>query len=277
MAPTDKLLSIDMGTHDCFYRFRRDFELSSTVVYVHLQDLDIIAQDHQTYGPSVINDLKGIVEVWDHQWTTLTVFREDGKVQYAQDQWKPHFLPLDTASRRFPRLNVLGLQIRHGFKNRVFLVLLDSCRRILKICPFKFELQYFTQEINTYNMLYQRGCSLIPRLYAYVFERSEEQITDFICEELQGRFARLGDYSECKRGLQQLHSYGVIHGDLNKFNIIITTDGPRFIDLEKSILDTDEKVSKDEFESLLQQELDGLEKALHDEEGWGRPWPEIEH
>jgi hypothetical protein len=32
------------------------------------------------------------MEVWDQQWTTLTAFREDGKVQYTQDQWKPHFL-----------------------------------------------------------------------------------------------------------------------------------------------------------------------------------------
>jgi hypothetical protein len=224
----------------------------------------------------VINDLRNNVEVWDHQWTTLTVFGEDGKVQYVQDQWKPHFLHLDAAPGHLPRVNVLDLQIRHGFKNRVFLVQLDSWRRILKICPFKFELQYFTQEIKTYNMLSERGCSLIPRLYAYVFERSEEQIIGFIYEELQGRFAGPSDYSEYKRGLQQLHSYGVIHRDLNKFNIIITTDGPRFIDLEKSILDADEKASKDEFARLQQQELDRLEKALHNEEGWGRPWPEID-
>src|SRR5450432_3792080 len=167
MAPADKLLSIDMGTHDCFYRFRRDFQLTSTVVYVHLQNLDIIAQDHQTYGPEVIKDLRNIVEVWDQQWTTLTVFREDGKVQYIQDQWKPHFLPLAAALCRFPRLNVLDLDIRHSFKHRVFLIQLGSRRQILKICPFKFRLQYFTQEVEVYNALSERGCSLIPRLSAY--------------------------------------------------------------------------------------------------------------
>jgi len=193
MAPTDKLLSIDMGTHDCFYRFRRDLELTSTVVYVHLQNLDIIAQDRQTYGPEVIDDLRKNVEVWDQQWTTLTVFREDGKVRYTQDHWKPHFLPLDTASGHLPRLNVLDLQIGHDFKRCVFLIQLDSQRQILIICPFKFELKYFTQEIKSYNTLSERGCSLIPRLCAYAFERSEEQIIGFICEELQGRFAGPND------------------------------------------------------------------------------------
>jgi tRNA A-37 threonylcarbamoyl transferase component Bud32 len=92
----------------------------------------------------------------------------------------------------------------------------------------------------------------------------------FICDELQGRFAGPSDYSECKRGLQQLHSYSVVHGDLNKFNIIIIPDDPRFIDLEKSVLDVDENISKEEFAHLQQEELDRLEKSLHDE-GWGNP------
>lgn len=213
MAPTDKLLSIDMGIHDCFYRFRRDSEPTSTVVYVHLQNLVVIAQDHQTYGPGLIDDLRNNVEVWDQQWTTLTVFREDGKIQYTRDQFKPHFLPSDAALSHFPRLNVLDLEMRHGFKNRVFLVQLDSRRQILKICPFRFELQYFTQEIKA--SLSDRGCTLIPRLSAYVFDRSEEQIIGFVCDELQGMFAVPEDYCECKRGLQQLHSYGVIHRDVN--------------------------------------------------------------
>jgi hypothetical protein len=221
-------------------------------------------------------ELRNKVEVWDQQWTTLTVFREDGKVQYTQDQWKPHFLRLDATSRDLSRLNVLDLEILHCLKNRVSLVQLNNQRQILKICPFKFDLPYFTREMETYNTLYKRGCSLIPRLSAYAFERSEEQVIGFICEELQGRFATPSDYGNCRHSLVELHSYGVVHGDLNKFNIIVTVDGPRFFDLEKSVLVTDTQVSKDEFLRLQQEELDGLEKALHNEEGWGKPWLELE-
>lgn len=274
MASTNKLLSLDMGTHDCFYRFRRDFGDASSVVYVYLQDLDIIAEDRQTYGPDVIQDLRDKVDVWDQQWTTLTVFRDGGKVQYKQDQWEPHFLPKGVASGALPRLNVLTLDIQHSFKNRVFLVHLNMERQILKICPFRFELPYFTQEMKVYRMLAERGCNLVPRLSAYVYERSEEQIIGFTCEELHGRVAGPDDYDDCRRSLAKLHTYGIIHGDLNKFNIMITEDGPRFFDLEKSILDTDGDVSKDDFSRRQQEELEGLSKALCDEEGWGRPWPE---
>ena len=165
------------------------------------------------------------------------------------------FSPPDAAAGNLPRLNVLDLEIRHGFKNRVYLAQLEAQRQILKICPFKFELHYFTQEIKTYNTLSERGCNLIPRLSAYVFERSEEQIIGFICEEFQGRFAGLIDYSECRRSLLQLHSYG------RPMEISSTTDGPRFFDLEKSVLDTNVKISKDRFSRLQQEEVDGLEKA----------------
>lgn len=276
MTPADKLLSLDMGTHDCFYRFRRDFELTSTVVYVYLKHLDILAPDRQTYGPDVIQDLRNKVDDWDQKWTTLTVFRDGDKIRSSQDQWKPHFLPQDATSDTLPRLNVLSLDIRHRFKNRVFLVQHKEKRQILKICPFKYELPHFTQEMKAYKALAERGCCLIPRLSAYVFERSEEQIMGFICEELKGRAARPSDYNECKRSLAKLHSYGVVHGDHNKFNIMITADGPRFFDLENSVLDTDENISKDKFAQLQQEELEGLEKALGDEEGWGEPWPESE-
>ena len=71
-----------------------------------------------------------------------------------------------------------------------------------------------------------------------------------------------------------MHTYGIIHRDLNKYNIMITEDGPRFFDLEKSILDTDGDISEDDFSRRQQEELEGLSKGLCDEEGWGRPWPE---
>jgi hypothetical protein len=73
----------------------------------------------------------------------------------------------------------------------VYLLQLDMQRQILKICPFKHQLRFFTQEIKAYNTLSKGGCSLIPRLSAYVFERSEEQIIGFIREEFRGRLLGL--------------------------------------------------------------------------------------
>ena len=116
VEPVDTLLSLDPGKQDCYYRFRRDLERASTIVYVYVQDLSIIPQDQQTYGPDVIKVLKNGVEVWNQRWKTLTVFQRDGKIQCVQNDWEPHFLPLAVISRNVPRVNVLDLQVKQRLK-----------------------------------------------------------------------------------------------------------------------------------------------------------------
>lgn len=111
MGPIDDLLCLDMGTHDCYYQIRRQSQDSKTVVYVHLQDLDIIAQDRQTYGPSLIEELRKAVEPWEQHWTALDVFKEDGKFRYRTGQWKPHYLPSDTTTIDLPHRNIRDLEI----------------------------------------------------------------------------------------------------------------------------------------------------------------------
>ena len=274
--PKYTLMSLDMSIEDCFYRFRRDRAYTSTVVYVHLQDLDILGEDDgRTYGPSIIRQFSLVVDAWDRFWTTLTVFKLNGKVQSTENTWTPHFLPMDTPLQDLPRYDVLDLVVRHRYKNRVSLVDFESQRQIFKFCPFEYELPYLTQEITALTILSNRGCWLIPPVLSYVFERSEEQIIGFICKELQGRSAEPGDYDQCRDALQKLHSYGCVHGDVNKFNIIMTADGPRFIDFEKSRLNTD--LSAAELATIQQQELDGLDAALKDEEGWGKPRSAVDY
>lgn len=72
----------------------------------------------------------------------------------------------------------------------------------------------------------------MPRLLAYVYENSEGDINGFICEKVDGRPPSPADHDACDAALQQLHSYGVVHGDLVKYNIMMTEKGTKFIDLE---------------------------------------------
>ncbi|OBT87959.1 hypothetical protein VE02_04515 [Pseudogymnoascus sp. 03VT05] len=227
-----------------------------------------------TYGPDLVKEFRRNVPNWDDEsWTTLTVSREEGgEVKTVRDEWAPHFLAAGAITRELPRINVLELEVTARLKNRVSRVKLPGQERtrILKICPFAYQLRYFAQEVRAYEALCERGCELVPRLEAYIFERSEEQVVGFVCDEVEGRFAGVDDYEECRRGVEKLHEFGVVHGDLNKYNIIIAADGVRFIDLENAVLDTEVEGSK--FARLCVEELDGLENKLNDEEGWGKPW-----
>jgi hypothetical protein len=272
MHPIDTLLSLDMGTDDCLYRLRRDLSLTSTVIYVHLLTLSLLPPDSLTYGPDLIRDLRQTVPDWDGAWTTLTLSRKDGVVQALQDQWSPHCLPADAITRELPRINVLDLKVIARLKNRVSRIRLSGQKgtRILKICPFAYQLRYLAQEVRAYKVLWGRRCDLVPRVEAYVFERSEEQIVGFICEEMEGRFAGPEDYEECKGAVEGLHRFGVVHGDLNKYNIIMAADRPRLLDLENAVINAD--VGGDEFTRLCAEELNSLEKKLNDKEGLGKPW-----
>jgi hypothetical protein len=52
---------------------------------------------------------------------------------------------------------------------------------------------------------------------------------------------------------------------------MITEDGPRFFDLEKSVLDTDGEISKDDFSRLQQEELEGLHEGSRSLQAAGAP------
>lgn len=98
------------------------------------------------------------------------------------DEWAPHFLPADAITSQLPRINVLDLEIVRSLKNRVSRVCLpDQPRtRILKICPFAYQLRYLAREMRAYEVLWERGCRLVPQVEAYIFERSEEQVMGFL-------------------------------------------------------------------------------------------------
>ena len=71
---------------------------------------------------------------------------------------------------------------------------------------------------------------------------------------------------------KEVHSLGIVHGDTPKFNIFITTDGPKFIDLEDSIINSPEGEKPPGFAALKGNEIKSLEAKLRDESGRGRPW-----
>jgi tRNA A-37 threonylcarbamoyl transferase component Bud32 len=53
-------------------------------------------------------------------------------------------------------------------------------------------------------------------------------------KELCGRHHNIGDLRTCEDTVEQLHGAGVVHGDLNKYNIIVTGDVAKLIDFEVS-------------------------------------------
>ncbi|KAK4099823.1 hypothetical protein N658DRAFT_487403 [Parathielavia hyrcaniae] len=255
---TDSILSLDLGPNDCLYRIRR--RVSGTrnrVVYVTITNLAVIPEEKRTYGPSVVEELSKLRE-WNQDWSTLRVHMEDGHVWCEADAFQPHAVPKDRLhDERYPSYNISDLEVL--YKGQPY---------YLKLARFPHELPFLFREMDAYHSLAQEASvfRLAPKLVAYVFEETPDRVTGFLVEPVQGRVADTGDLLQVAAAVAELHRV-LVHGDLCKYNIFMTSDGPRFIDFEVSTT-----VSEATGRRLAEEELEGLAGKLADESGAGRPW-----
>lgn len=255
----DTVLAVLADSADILYRIQKR---DKRIVYVTVP-AKIIPQDKRTYGPSAIEELSKL-KVWNDSWTTLTVESDSDGISFQKDTVEPHAAPQTSLLQDYPRCDLSDLSILQEFRSRTFEVTYNQGCAILKIARFPYELPWLMQEMDIYHAL--AGFPLTPRLLGYVFEsQCPDRIVGILLEKLNGRWAQSEDLEECDNALQRLHQH-VLHGDLNKYNIIITLEGPKFIDLENSVLSGPLNVE------LRKQERQELSIRLADTSNEGRPW-----
>jgi len=69
-------------------------------------------------------------------------------------------------------------------------------------------------------------------------------------EELKGRHGSIGDRQQV---VKRLHSLGIIHGDLNRHNFIVTTAGVRLIDFENGRRNGSQEAMDKEYNEIAEQ------------------------
>jgi RIO-like serine/threonine protein kinase len=113
------------------------------------------------------------------------------------------------------------------------------------------------------------GCTLMPKLLGYVYDEEQpRRIIGLLIEAISGRHATIDDYSQCEKALRELHHF-IVHGGINPYNIIISDNGSKFVDLEMSaIFDTKDIAWEDQAD----QEMQLLMAALSEESGLGCPY-----
>ncbi|KAL2175529.1 uncharacterized protein P884DRAFT_286563 [Thermothelomyces heterothallicus CBS 202.75] len=232
------------------------------VVYVTITNLNIIPEEKRTHGPSVIKELSKLRE-WNGNWTTLLVHMDDDRIWCETDAFQPHALPEKHVLERYPKYDIFGFDVRRSVNHRVSEVVHGGRTAFLKIARFRFELPLLIREVEAYHHLAESDVA--PKLIGYVFEESPNRVVGFLVESVEGRVANVADLEECRKALEKLHNL-VVHGDLCRYNIIITTNGPKFIDFEHSTPITEAK------NGLVDDEKQSLIEKLVDESGAGRPW-----
>jgi hypothetical protein len=129
---------------------------------------------------------------------------------------------------------------------------------IAKMARFEWEIPYVERETRIYQRL--EGTGLAPRFVGHVHEQG--RVAGFLVEYVEGRHAGIQDLAGCRAALDGLHRLGVLHGDANRYNFIVGSDGEvRMIDFDQAR----EGASIWELEA----EMAGLEAQLLEETGRG--------
>lgn len=135
--------------------------------------------------------------------------------------------------------------------------LLSSAPMIAKIARFEWELPRIEQETRAYQLL--EGSDLAPRFLGHIHENG--RIMGFLLEKIEGRPACFQDLGICEAALGKLHELGLAHGDVNRYNFLVTEEGVKLLDFEGLV----ENASPE----LMCEELESVRAELVDESGRG--------
>ncbi len=241
----EEVLSIDLGDKDDLYRICR----GKRVVYVSIQAPSIIPPQDKTESSKALTHMRKVPK-WDQDWQTLTVAKRDDEMLCFENLFLPHRLPKNALLVPcHENFNIMNLQPVKRISHRVSLARQDRNLYCVKIARFNHELVYMKREVWAYKMLVKSGLTIAPKFHGYVYEEHPDRIIGFLMEIIDGRHADVEDLEPCRKVVQQMHGLGLIHGDLNKYNFIVTENGVKLVDFEAS-----------EFadEGTREHELDGL-------------------
>lgn len=124
---------------------------------------------------------------------------------------------------------------------------------IAKIARFEWEVPSIEQETRAYQLLEGKG--LAPRFLGHIYENNG-RIMGFLLEKVEGRSASLQDLNVCATSLRKLHDLGLLHGDVNRYNFLITERGATMLDFEHFQENASAESMSLELESLCDELVD---------------------
>lgn len=268
----DVVLDVEASDVDCLYRIARQSNTLTRVVYVTICDADIIPANERTESSLVLRNLRKLADWYDQSWHTMKVSKTQYGVYVELDHVLPHALPAAILLKRVPRYNFSNLEVLSWSKHRTSRARVGGDDVFMKIAPFPYQLGYLRQEVTMYQYLLGENSPLVPELLGYVYEETPDRVIGFLCQAISGRHPFLADYDNCMNALERIHAKGIYHGDINKYNILITpTDEVVFIDLENSSSTTTSGMTDTEMATKMEEEKHKLRSSLSNESNRGRP------
>ncbi|KAI2602742.1 alpha-galactosidase A [Hypoxylon sp. NC1633] len=252
------ILSMEVDDDDSFeseYRLRIGNQVKYLVISPGTFDRDILSFPLQSLPPLPYNE----------EWTVAYISRDN-----SSGNLKTSFLNRTLAGVKCQwhhiRVDCLDLEKTEQFTAMAFEAVSHStlpfplpspATMVAKIARFEWELPRIEQETRAYQLL--EGYGLAPRFLAHVHENG--RIVGFLLERIEGRSASFQDLSVCETALGKLHELGLLHGDVNRYNFLVTEEGVKLLDFER--------LQENASPESMSKELENLRAELVDESGRG--------
>lgn len=174
----------------------------------------------------------------------------------------------ETSKENLPSINplwhskfypYLSFEIGERLRSNVYMASSPQFEKpiVAKFARFDWEIGYYIAETQAYSWI--EGHNIGPEFLGYLTE--DGRVIGFLIEYVEGHQATISDLPACETVVRRLHELGVLHGDLNKHNFLISERGTILIDFETAWQSENTKA--------MEREVEGLKEQLLSESGEG--------
>ncbi|KAF5625076.1 alpha-galactosidase a [Fusarium sp. NRRL 52700] len=254
-----RIISMDFSTagrDDCYFRILT----GHNVKYVTIQAGALDAESLMDMPLNFENILPPL-RLTENDWNTASVFRDtNNKLDFTTtmkslpsiQNWHCRTISFLELERK-KQLTLLAEECSWKEDQRANETSIQEPSRstmVAKMARFPWEVAYLAAETRVYKTLESSG--ITPQFLGHINEGG--RTIGFLLEKVQGRHAGKEDLEACQNVLSQLHDLGILHGDVNRYNFIIGSDGKAvLIDFEKAREDASVVEKDAEMRSLPQQ------------------------
>ncbi|KAL8803067.1 MAG: hypothetical protein Q9200_006361 [Gallowayella weberi] len=122
---------------------------------------------------------------------------------------------------------------------------------IAKYARFEWEIPPYQAETEVYHWL--SGHNIGPQFLGHLTEGG--RVIGLLLQKFDGHSARSQDLARCEDAVRKLHSLDIVHGDLNRYNLLVGRDWVVLIDFETSFKSRDKAKKTKELQGLREEFL----------------------
>lgn len=241
--PEFKILTQEISAEIGYYRIQAENR-------VHYLSINCDVYDESTMSRPYLL-IPRLPEFPDTEWTTMHVSRGLYGTPMSTISYEP--LPSIESTWHPEYIDVLSLHQTKRYTANVHRVLFNGRPAMSKIACWEWEIPRLENETYVYKILNEhKDPNELPITPAFLGHLTENgRVIGMLLEEVDGGSASLNNLAACEEILRRVHSMGIIHGDVNRWNFLIHPSGGqvRLIDWEHAEI-FDAKRATQEIESL---------------------------